>query len=130
MDCKPESAARTFFRIALISIQGALMGLVGFVMAILFIPFASFVLTVERWCHHGKNGGGKGLRGFLKRLAMTPLWILQAVCISLIAPFSLVVDVAWLIRSAASVEWKMRWIAAMPKTPDGHPIPIDETLDR
>ena len=126
MDCKPESAARTFCRITLISLQGFVAGVIGFILAVMFIPFAPLVLTVSRWIYQKNIEANKGIKGTCKRLAMLPLWIIQSFCIGCVMPFDIIRRRMVEIKDIAMIEWTNRWKAAHPKTPDGHPLSIEE----
>ena len=126
MDCKPESSARTFFRITLIAVQGMLACIIDVASAIIFIPFAPIVLTIERWQFKKERDENLKQGSVWRQLGMLPLWVIQSFCIGCIIPFSVFRQSIRDIRSMMQVEWHNRWMAATPKTPEGHPISIEK----
>ena len=118
MDCKPESAARTLCRIALLVIQGALLGICRFVFGVVFIPGTfCLVLNYEVRSHAGWSV-----------IVLFPVFLIIALVCAIAAPFI----VGWKhcrdICEVVAIEWRARWLAASPKKPDGEPIPEEELV--
>lgn len=115
MDCKFESAAKTFVRIETIILQGVVSGALVSAATVLMIPFVPFALVLVKW------GGDKG---FFGSLAAAPLWFFSGCLSAVIAPIAVLGKTFVDLCEISRMEWETRWMSGEPKKPNGHPLPV------
>lgn len=118
MDCKTESAVRTFLRIEVIILQGLMYGEFVFFQGIGLIPFMPFMVAVERWRLT------RGSKQWPLRVIYLPIWFLLGILFGVVNPFRLLFKMFAALKEVARVEWTNRWMAGQPKKPNGHPLPV------
>ena len=118
MDCKTESAIRTFIRIEVIILQGLLHGTFLSLMGIFLIPVVPFVVAFARW---RVTRGGKR---WLTRVMCLPMWFLSGLILGLLNPMGILLKAFADIYEVSRTEWKNRWMTGQPKKPNGHPLTI------
>lgn len=127
MDCKMENAAVSVVRIEALVLQGMVSGLLSAAVSVLTIPLNAFVLV------GGNFRRTKRAISLWGRLARTPLWLLDGLAYSLLAPFVKIIKAIVDSVDVAQVEWNSRWTSGTPKLPNGHPAPIlseEEKMER
>ena len=118
MDCKPEPAARTFCRITLLAIEGMIAAVLRLLIGILLIPFNIVTRSI---------GEARQFFGGW-RWMMLPLAVCIGVWRAVINPFVICITT---LRDGVEIcaeEWRGRWLAAVPKKPDGTPIDKSERV--
>ena len=114
MDCKLESAALSLMRIECIAIQGVLSGFINGILSVLAMPFIPFTYS---WRRARETGGFKGI-------AMFPLFFVFGIWVALSSPFRVLIGNVRSLCGVARTEWANRWMASIPKKPNGRPLYI------
>lgn len=118
MDCKPESAVRTFIRIEVIILQGLLHGILLSLMGVVLIPFVPFIVAFARW------RVTRGSKRWLTRVMCLPMWFLSGLLFGIINPIGILFKSLADMKEIARIEWMNRWMTGQPKRPNGHPLKI------
>ena len=124
MDCKTESAVRTFIRIEVVILQGLLHGIFLSLIGVVLIPIVPFIVAFARW---------RAIRvsaGWLSGIICLPWWLLSGLLFGIINPIGILFKAVADISEVAHIEWMNRWMAGQPKKPNGHPLPIRSPEDR
>lgn len=112
MDCKPEPRARTFVRIAILCIEGLLTGVLIGAWAAITAPLT----VVFSFYRAMKNTNG------WRRWVLIPAFIVHSLIVAVVMPFAILAHHIASSIELAKIEWITRWMAAQPKTPNGHPM--------
>lgn len=116
MDCKPEPRARTFVRIAILCLEGVLTWVISGIIAAIVSP-----VTAAVFCYrHIKYSKG------WRKVVLIPAYIVHSIIAAIAMPFVVVAHHIASTIEIVKIEWMTRWMAAQPKTPNGHPIAIGE----
>lgn len=124
MDCKTESAVRTFIRIEVIILQGLLRGIFLSLIGVVLIPFVPFFVAFARWRVSRRN------KRWLTRVLCLPMWLLSGFLFGLINPIGILFKSLADMKAIARVEWMNRWMTGKPKKPNGHPLQIQSPEER
>lgn len=124
MDCKKESAVRTFIRIEVIILQGLLQGTFLSLMGVFLIPIVPFIVAFARW------RVTRGSKRWLTRVICLPMWLLSGLLFGVLNPMGILFKTIADVKEVARIEWMNRWMTGQPKKPNGHPLPVRSPEDR
>ena len=118
MDCRLECAARTIVRMECIAIQGMVHGLFNAVLSVFAMPCVPFFYV---W---GRMATQTGNAAWLKRIALSPIWLLCGIWFAFWTPIMLLVRTIADMVVVLRAEWVNRWMSGIPKNLDGTPMDI------
>lgn len=122
MDCKPEPAARTLLRMECIAVQGICRAVVLAGIDVVFIPLNTVAFVLERVFGAWTSPDINRFVECLRRFAVSPIWLVQAILHSLWLPFHTLYGNLKYIGPVVKCVWVNRWQAAAPKKPNGAPL--------